>query len=125
MVDDVQLSRLEERLLPLLSVIAGMVDLTRVFTLGNVFTAHDRESRGFSLTVKLAGSSKGSKPNTKAKSLDALFPRHQNKPKSFDFNIYLKDTITEEGAQSTLLGPTLLSKGRAIGWCCGRSGCSL
>src|SRR5215470_7848149 len=33
-------SRLEERLPPLLSVIAGMVDLTGFFTLGNVFTAH-------------------------------------------------------------------------------------
>ena len=33
-------SRLEERLSPLLSVIAGMVDLTGFFTLGNVFTAH-------------------------------------------------------------------------------------
>jgi uncharacterized membrane protein YoaK (UPF0700 family) len=34
------LSRLEERLAPLLSVIAGMVDLIGFFTLGNVFTAH-------------------------------------------------------------------------------------
>jgi uncharacterized membrane protein YoaK (UPF0700 family) len=34
------LSRLEERLPPLLSVIAGMVDLTGFFTLGNIFTAH-------------------------------------------------------------------------------------
>jgi len=34
------LSRLEERLALLLSVIAGMVDLTGFFTLGNVFTAH-------------------------------------------------------------------------------------
>jgi len=34
------LSRLEERLPLLLSVIAGMVDLTGFFTLGNVFTAH-------------------------------------------------------------------------------------
>jgi uncharacterized membrane protein YoaK (UPF0700 family) len=33
-------SQLEERLSPLLSVIAGMVDLTGFFTLGNVFTAH-------------------------------------------------------------------------------------
>jgi uncharacterized membrane protein YoaK (UPF0700 family) len=33
-------SRLEERLGPLLSVIAGMVDLTGFFTLGNIFTAH-------------------------------------------------------------------------------------
>jgi uncharacterized membrane protein YoaK (UPF0700 family) len=31
---------LEDRLSPLLSVIAGMVDLTGFFTLGNVFTAH-------------------------------------------------------------------------------------
>src|SRR5215468_439392 len=34
------LSRLEDRLSPLLSVIAGMVDLTGFFTLGNIFTAH-------------------------------------------------------------------------------------
>jgi uncharacterized membrane protein YoaK (UPF0700 family) len=33
-------SRLERRLPPLLSVIAGMVDLTGFFTLGNIFTAH-------------------------------------------------------------------------------------
>jgi uncharacterized membrane protein YoaK (UPF0700 family) len=38
--DTVELSRLEERLPPLLSVIAGMVDLTGFFTLGNIFTAH-------------------------------------------------------------------------------------
>jgi len=38
--DAVQLSRLEARLPPLLSVIAGMVDLTGFFTLGHVFTAH-------------------------------------------------------------------------------------
>jgi uncharacterized membrane protein YoaK (UPF0700 family) len=37
--DDV-LSRLERRLPPLLSVIAGMVDLTGFLTLGNLFTAH-------------------------------------------------------------------------------------
>jgi hypothetical protein len=30
----------EARLPPLLSVIAGMVDLTGFFTLGNIFTAH-------------------------------------------------------------------------------------
>jgi uncharacterized membrane protein YoaK (UPF0700 family) len=34
------LSQLEARLPPLLSVIAGMVDLTGFFTLGHVFTAH-------------------------------------------------------------------------------------
>jgi uncharacterized membrane protein YoaK (UPF0700 family) len=34
------LLRLEERLAPLLSVIAGMVDLLGFFTLGNVFSAH-------------------------------------------------------------------------------------
>ena len=38
--DALALSRLEERLPPLLSVIAGMVDLTSFFTLGNIFTAH-------------------------------------------------------------------------------------
>src|SRR5215831_10837537 len=35
-----ELSRLAERLPPLLSVIAGMVDLIGFFTLGNIFTAH-------------------------------------------------------------------------------------
>jgi uncharacterized membrane protein YoaK (UPF0700 family) len=38
--DAFALSRLERRLPPLLSVIAGMVDLTGFFTLGNIFTAH-------------------------------------------------------------------------------------
>jgi uncharacterized membrane protein YoaK (UPF0700 family) len=38
--DAVELSRLEARLPSLLSVIAGMVDLTGFFTLGHVFTAH-------------------------------------------------------------------------------------
>src|SRR5258706_14720258 len=38
--DDAELSRLEARLPPLLSVIAGMVDLTGFFTLGHIFTAH-------------------------------------------------------------------------------------
>jgi uncharacterized membrane protein YoaK (UPF0700 family) len=38
--DPVELSRLEARLPPLLSVIAGMVDLTGFFTLGHIFTAH-------------------------------------------------------------------------------------
>jgi uncharacterized membrane protein YoaK (UPF0700 family) len=38
--DTAELSRLEWRLPPLLSVIAGMVDLTGFFTLGKVFTAH-------------------------------------------------------------------------------------
>src|SRR5215471_9267293 len=37
---DLDLSRLREHLTPLLSVIAGMVDLTGFFTLGNIFTAH-------------------------------------------------------------------------------------
>lgn len=41
MTDDAAvLSRLESRLPPLLSVIAGMVDLTGFFTLGHIFTAH-------------------------------------------------------------------------------------
>jgi uncharacterized membrane protein YoaK (UPF0700 family) len=35
-----ELSRLEARLPPLLSVIAGMVDFTGFFTLGHIFTAH-------------------------------------------------------------------------------------
>src|SRR5882724_7330499 len=40
-VDDASaLLRLQERLPPLLSVIAGMVDLTGFFMLGNIFTAH-------------------------------------------------------------------------------------
>jgi uncharacterized membrane protein YoaK (UPF0700 family) len=38
--DALALSRLEERLPPLLSVIAGMVDLTGFFMLGNIFAAH-------------------------------------------------------------------------------------
>ena len=38
--DTAELLRLEQRLPPLLSVIAGMVDLTGFFTLGNIFTAH-------------------------------------------------------------------------------------
>jgi uncharacterized membrane protein YoaK (UPF0700 family) len=38
--DAAELSRLEARLPPLLSVIAGMVDLIGFFTLGHVFTAH-------------------------------------------------------------------------------------
>jgi uncharacterized membrane protein YoaK (UPF0700 family) len=38
--DTLELARLQERLPPLLSVIAGMVDLIGFFTLGNVFTAH-------------------------------------------------------------------------------------
>jgi uncharacterized membrane protein YoaK (UPF0700 family) len=38
--DTAELSRLELRLPPLLSVIAGMVDLTGFFTLGHIFTAH-------------------------------------------------------------------------------------
>src|SRR5262249_49459951 len=38
--DKVELSHLEGWLPPLLSVIAGMVDLIGFFTLGNIFTAH-------------------------------------------------------------------------------------
>lgn len=38
--DAAELSRLEARLPPLLSIIAGMVDFTGLFTLGHIFTAH-------------------------------------------------------------------------------------
>jgi uncharacterized membrane protein YoaK (UPF0700 family) len=38
--DAAELSRLEARLSPLLSVIAGMVDFTGFFTLGHIFPAH-------------------------------------------------------------------------------------
>src|SRR5258708_29555878 len=38
--DAAELLRLEARLPPLLSVIAGMVDLTGFLTLGHIFTAH-------------------------------------------------------------------------------------
>ena len=38
--EEAMLRRMEERLPPLLSVIAGMVDLTGFFMLGNIFTAH-------------------------------------------------------------------------------------
>ena len=38
--DTIEVSRLVEWLPPLLSVIAGMVDLTGFFTLGNIFAAH-------------------------------------------------------------------------------------
>jgi uncharacterized membrane protein YoaK (UPF0700 family) len=38
--DAAELSRLEARLPPLLSVVAGMVDFTGFFTLGHIFTAH-------------------------------------------------------------------------------------
>jgi uncharacterized membrane protein YoaK (UPF0700 family) len=38
--DEAKLLRLEEQLPPVLSVIAGMVDLTGFFMLGNIFTAH-------------------------------------------------------------------------------------
>src|SRR5580700_3980690 len=38
--DAAELSRLGKLLPPLLSVIAGMVDLTGFLTLGNIFTAH-------------------------------------------------------------------------------------
>ncbi len=38
--DSAELPRLKARLPPLLSVIAGMVDLTGFFTLGHIFTAH-------------------------------------------------------------------------------------
>jgi uncharacterized membrane protein YoaK (UPF0700 family) len=38
--DATEVARFAERLPPLLSIIAGMVDLTGFFTLGNIFTAH-------------------------------------------------------------------------------------
>src|SRR5262249_47589123 len=38
--DTVALSRLEQRLTPLLSAIAGMVDVTGYLSLGGIFTAH-------------------------------------------------------------------------------------
>src|SRR5262245_31139854 len=38
--EEATLLRMEERLPPMLSVIAGMVDLTGFFMLGNIFTAH-------------------------------------------------------------------------------------
>jgi uncharacterized membrane protein YoaK (UPF0700 family) len=38
--DEAELRRMEEQLPPVLSVIAGMVDLTGFFMLGNIFTAH-------------------------------------------------------------------------------------
>jgi hypothetical protein len=38
--DAPELSLLEKRIPPLLSVIAGMVDLIGILTLGNIFTAH-------------------------------------------------------------------------------------
>jgi uncharacterized membrane protein YoaK (UPF0700 family) len=38
--DESELSKIEERLPPLLSVIAGMVDLIGFLTLGRIFTAH-------------------------------------------------------------------------------------
>src|SRR6516164_3035176 len=38
--DESELAKMEERLPPLLSVIAGMVDLIGFFTLGSIFTAH-------------------------------------------------------------------------------------
>jgi uncharacterized membrane protein YoaK (UPF0700 family) len=38
--DAMEMARFAERLPPLLSIIAGMVDLTGFFTLGNIFTAH-------------------------------------------------------------------------------------
>src|SRR5258707_2991391 len=38
--DATEEARFAQRLPPLLSVIAGMVDLTGFFTLGNIFTAH-------------------------------------------------------------------------------------
>ena len=38
--EEAELLRLEEQLPPMLSIIAGMVDLTGFFMLGNIFTAH-------------------------------------------------------------------------------------
>lgn len=57
--DDVELSRLQNLLPPLLSVIAGMVDLTGFFTLGKLFTAHVTGN----LVLAAAASVGGGPPN--------------------------------------------------------------
>src|SRR6202048_436148 len=53
--DAVALSRLAARLPPLLSVIAGMVDLTGFFTLGNIFTAHITANRVVAAAAAVRG----------------------------------------------------------------------
>ena len=53
--DSMTLARLEERLPPLLSVIAGMVDLTGFFTLGNIFTAHITANRVVAAAAAVRG----------------------------------------------------------------------
>ena len=61
------LARLEDRISPLLSVIAGMVDLTGFFTLGNIFTAHVTGN----LVVVAALAVRGGKPSASPHGLNA------------------------------------------------------
>jgi uncharacterized membrane protein YoaK (UPF0700 family) len=55
--DAAGLSRLEARLPPLLSIIAGMVDFTGFFTLGHIFTAHVTGNIVLAAVVALDGGS--------------------------------------------------------------------
>jgi uncharacterized membrane protein YoaK (UPF0700 family) len=55
--DAAELSRLEARLPPLLSIIAGMVDFTGFFTLGHIFTAHVTGNIVLAAVVALDGGS--------------------------------------------------------------------